>query len=119
MCTNILLAVDALLQHSTLFHRSELFFEASDTATAEKRRAKEEEEEFTDMINALSFSNSIFPHEAKTPEIVVPKEDTKHSKIKKTSGGLLSITYNNWKPMYTDEYTGGERCWRAILHMQP
>ena len=36
----------------------------------------------------------------------MPKEEVKHSKIPKTSGGFLGITYDNWKPMYSDEYTG-------------
>ena len=34
------------------------------------------------------------------------KEMVKKSKIKKTNGGYLNISYDCWKPRYVDEYTG-------------
>ena len=44
--------------------------------------------------------------EPKLPEVVMPGEDVRTSKIKKASGGYLSNAYENFKAMYTDEYTG-------------
>ena len=69
-----------------------------------QRKAEEEEEEFVGLLNALSTGGT-FPLESKLPEIVMPKE-TKKSKVKKVSGGYLSISHDNWKHAYTDEYTG-------------
>ena len=67
-----------------------------DTALAEQKSA-EEEVEFMKIINALCSGESEFPHDAKLPKILVPDDQVKTSKIKKTAGGYLSISYDNWK----------------------
>lgn len=75
------------------------------TAVAEGKQAQEEEE-YMHMIQALASENGSFPLEPKLPEVLMPKEEVKRSTIKKASGGYLSISYDNWKPFYSDEYTG-------------
>ena len=58
------------------------------------------------LIKPLSTGGGDYPLEPKLPEVVLQESKSKTSKIKQVSGGYLSINYNNWKPMYTDEYTG-------------
>ena len=58
------------------------------------------------MIQALASGNCRFQLEPKLPEVVMPKEEVKRSTIKKASGGYLNISYDNWKPFYSDESTG-------------
>ena len=57
-------------------------------------------------IKALSAGGGSFLIERKLPEIVVPEQKIKTSKIEQTSGGYLNINYDNWRHMYTDECTG-------------
>ena len=68
-----------------------------DTALTEQK-AVYDERELMNMLNALSSGNKAFPLEAKLPEIVGPPEKVKTSRIKKTSGGYLRISYDNLKP---------------------
>ena len=68
-----------------------------DTSVAEIK-AKEEEEELLNMLNALSSKPTTLPEVIDT---IVKKP-----KIPRASGGCLSISYDNWKPRYSDEYTG-------------
>ena len=65
-----------------------------DTALAEQKSV-EEETKFMKIINALSSGESEFPHDAKLPEMIVPDARIKTSKIKKTAGRYLSISYDN------------------------
>ena len=62
----------------------------------------QEEEEIVKTLCAFSSN------EARLPDIVDDGQDEelKKSRVPKVSGGYLSITYNTWKPMYVDEYTG-------------
>ena len=85
-----------------------------DTAIFEKK-AMEEDKTFMDMVNALSSGNDHSLPEAQLPEIVGPTEEVKRSKIPRTSGGYLSVSYDTWKYMYTDEYTG-EILPTALVH---
>ena len=57
-------------------------------------------------LSALSTGGGSFPLEPELPEVVVPEQKVKTSKIKQTSGGYVNVNYDNWKHMYTDEYTG-------------
>ena len=77
----------------------------TDTAIIENK-ADQEETDFMNMMNALRTGGGSFPLEPKLPEVVMPSDDVRTSKIKKTSGGYLSIAYDYFKAMYTDEYTG-------------
>ena len=61
---------------------------------------RQEKEEFTQTLNAIS------DHPIKLPEIIATTTVTKSSSIKKWGGGYLSIKYDTWKPRYTDKYTG-------------
>ena len=36
----------------------------------------------------------------------MPHKTAKTSKIKKTGGGYVNISYDNWKPRYVDEFIG-------------
>ena len=70
-----------------------------DTSAAAKL-GKEEEEEFSKTLMAISQSSSTCPVPASK------KDEVRESRVPKTGGGYLSIKYDHWKPRYTDEYTG-------------
>ena len=61
---------------------------------------RQEKEEFTQTLNAIS------DHPIKLPERIATTTVTTSSSIKKWGGGYLSIKYDYWKPRYTDDYTG-------------
>ena len=71
-----------------------------DTTVAESKDRHEQEE----LVQTLS---AIGDNPTQLPEIQMPREPVKTSQIKKTGGGYMNISYDNWKPRYVDEYTGG------------
>ena len=72
-----------------------------DTTIAESKDRHEQEE----LVQTLS---AIGDHPTKLPKIQMPREPIKTSQIKKTGGGYMNISYDNWKPRYVDEHTGEE-----------
>ena len=70
-----------------------------DTTVAESKDRYEQEE----LIQTL---NAIGDHPTKLPEVHMPRQATQTSKVPKTGGGYMNISYDNWKPRYVDEYTG-------------
>ena len=68
-----------------------------DTTMAE-HKAKEEEKDTIEMLNALSSKPT------RLPEVI--DTSVRQSKIPRATGGCVSISYDNWKPRYSDEYTG-------------
>jgi hypothetical protein len=70
-----------------------------DTTVAESKDGYEQEE----LVQTLS---AIGDHPTKLPEVHMPRQAIQTSKVPKTGGGYMNISYDNWKPRYVDEYTG-------------
>ena len=70
-----------------------------DTTVAESKDRYEQEK----LVQTLS---AIGDHPTKLPEVHMPRQATQTSKVPKTGGGYMNISYDNWKPRYVDEYTG-------------
>ena len=68
-----------------------------DTTVAESKDRYEQEE----LVRTL---NAIGDHPTRLPEVHAPRQATQTSKIPKTGGGYMNISYDNWKPRYVDEY---------------
>ena len=70
-----------------------------DTTIAESKDRYEQEE----LVQTLS---AIGDHPTKLPEVHMQRQATQTSKIPKTGGGYMNISYDNWKPRCADAYTG-------------
>ena len=60
---------------------------------------RHEQEELVQTLNAIG------DHPTRLPEVHAPRQATQTSKIPRTGGGYMNISYDNWKPRYVDEYT--------------
>ena len=70
-----------------------------DTTVAESKDRRGQEE----LVRTLS---AIGDHPTRLPEVYAPRQAVHTSKIQKTGGGYMNISYDNWKPRFVDEYTG-------------